>query len=374
MVVTLAVLCLASFAAPARASLGTVNDYEAQIASTGKQIWLVKQGVTASGKAETRVFRFAGGKWKPLPGVLANRGGQLHLTVRRVGRGSVPCVGYMAPGSGDSLRAAVKCFQQRKWRDVGMADVFRGMYLAGLDARGRHLVALLADTRGRASKAYVLVAAKSRFARLGRPMVVPRWGISFKLGTGTRSAPARLIDVAALHGVSRVDIRWVATMDWGRWQRVRRFSNLESGPVATGPVRTRSDLFLPATEAPPDESSWEFSVLKARGTGWVRVGGGLLNQSEHIARGDLGIYPVGNRVWASWTEMQEFEPGGTKQATINFIAPLMNGRFKAKKVWRGELRDTPLQGVAVHRGRIAALFMRGESSSYYQHATVRFFK
>jgi hypothetical protein len=373
-VVTLAVLCLASFVAPGRASLGTVNDYEAQIASTGKQIWLVKQGVRASGRAETRVFRFAGGKWKPLPGALANRGGRLHLTIRRVGRGSVPCVGYMAPGSGDSLRAVVKCFQQRRWRDVGMADAFRGMYMAGLDARGRHLVALLVDNQGRRSKAHVLTAANNRFARLGRPMTVPRGGISFTLGSGTRSAPARLIDVAALYGQARVDLRWVATMNWGWWQGVRRLSNLESGPVATGPVRTRRDLFLPVTEAPPDGSSWKFSVLKARGKGWVRVGGGLLNQSEHIARGGLGFYPVGNRIWASWTEMQEFEPGGTKQATIDFIAPLMNGRFKAKKVWRGEHRGTPLQGVAVHRGRIAALFMRAESDSYDQHATVRFFK
>jgi hypothetical protein len=180
--------------------------------------------------------------------------------------------------------------------------------------------------------------------------------------------------VAALYGQARVDLRWVATMNWGWWQGVRRLSNLESGPVATGPVRTRRDLFLPVTEAPPDGSSWKFSVLKARGKGWVRVGGGLLNQSEHIARGGLGFYPVGNRIWASWTEMQEFEPGGTKQATIDFIAPLMNGRFKAKKVWRGEHRGTPLQGVAVHRGRIAALFMRAESDSYDQHATVRFFK
>lgn len=373
-VVSLAVFGLAFWATPGRASLGTVDDYEAQIASKGKQIWLVKQGIRASGRPETRVFRFARSKWKPLPGGLANRGSRLHLAIRRVGRGSVPCVGYMAPDSGDSLRAVVKCFQQRRWRDVRMANAFRGMYMAGLDARGRHLVALLADTQGRRSKAHVLVAPNNRFARLGRPMMVPRGAVSFTLGSGTRSAPARLIDVAALYGQARVDRRWVATMNWGRWQQVRRLPNLESGPVVTGPVRTRRDLFLPVTEAPPDESSWRFAVLKARGNGWVRVGGGLLNQSEHIARGGLGLYPVGNRIWASWTEMQEFEPGASKQATADFIAPLMNGTFKAKQVWSGDHRGTSLQGVAVHRCRIAALFMRAEPDSYNQHATVRFFK
>lgn len=374
-------LVLASGPGPANAA-GDVSspssfklDYESRLASDGSHLWLATTGKGSSGKFQSQVQAYRDGDWETLPG-RPKTGTNYPLQMaawKTPGSGeTVPCLGDTR-GSGGRVR----CLQGGSWTTKDLAPEIAGMNLSGLVANGTELSALFVEWERKPIVSTIRLARLKgdRFVPLGPGLDYEGRQIQATLGQETDTSTEAGIDIALqqVSGEGSGD-RAAAHYDNSGWAISPLPAGLVAGPHLSGPVRSKSGLFFPVSEAEftGDQAGkpWPVSVFASRGGNWAKVGGRPASNGKGNAQG--GIDPVGRDVWASWSQSGG-KAGNRVIKDRQFAAKLKpdgSGFEKRIVLWSGKPLGPGINQTVEFEGQPVFLYMRTIKGS--TRATVDF--
>jgi hypothetical protein len=343
------------------------NDFDARLASDGKNLWLAKTESVGRSRFRTRVFRLDGTEWSPLgfKGFASSTDEPLLLAVA----GGRVCVGYSSPIDGSTIR----CFRHT-WKEITIGRQWRGFSLRDLVAKDGDLVTLLTKIDSSSTEMRVADVHEGSLTPRGNPVDL-RDQVLANFGQATMKAKSPNIDIGLEN--TATGHRWVATLHKNGWSHTPVFL-AAIGPQLSGPVRFDGRIIVPIVNAirkakgrkRPD---WAIDLASYQET-WGLVRGSPLNVGGGSAQGSIDA--VGNEAWVTWTQMNTEDLDRGRSARTSVFASRVNSAGSATSkpilLWRGRAAWPGQTQAVEYRGDPVFLYMRGVAKGKDLRATVKF--
>lgn len=276
-----------------------VQDYEAQVAVAGDDLWLSVLGSDRRGKFRIEVHRWSGSSWTTLPERLPTLYEKDHrFTALTPDSGpTVPCV-----GDSPRDRARIRCYRDGGWSQLEIDPTLADMVVTGLKADGPVLTASFTRWNRDGSSTVGIGRSSGGAVTPAGPPLELGWRVLSSLGKQTTDAPPGAIDLSLETWSGPAPWTLASTsLESGDWTGFDRLPVSRTGQQQSGPVRSAGGLFFPVTRALPGGngvSNWRASVYRNEGKGWRKVNGKQVGNAPGANSG--GVYAVGDRVWFLW--------------------------------------------------------------------------
>lgn len=354
------------------------DDFEAELASSGRHLMLATIGLDMNDQFRSQVLAYKAHKWVQLGRRFKTTNGYSpHLVIRAsAGRKRAePCYSDQTPKELNRLR----CFVNGSWRPVAMPKAYRDMTLDSLQAKGRRVTAVFSEwrtrTKGKTFTATRVAKLKGRrLVASAPPLNIPGtfWPSLVERTTNTTPSSPQI----AIRDSESGD-RWFETLDAAGWSRSTPLTGIVLGSWGSTFVRAGAAVFSAVNQdfgyIDSDQSgSGSTSVFRQEDSEWSQVNEAPVSKGTGYPQG--GVFPVGKRVWTVWEEHNGkgiAQGGGLLTKVFAARIGKDGDSFDQElKLWSGRTYfPGPFQAIE-YRGGPVFLYMRQFKPNGGLHATV----
>jgi len=334
-------------------------------------------GVDGHDKLKTVVYaRSENGRWEPISKRMpASIQTGLLLTVDDSGGKTRLCHGFSTANRDAQLTPRIRCADGGDWYPIHIPTRLTSMDLMDMYSVNGQTIALFSHAVGASDSIQLARIEEDAVVPLGPVKKLPSSTLAV-LAQKTSDGSDSAFDVSVESLVS--GRRWMISLEDGQWTKSSQLPQTITGPMVSGGVRDKQDLYFPVVEAPVQGKAafkWPFSVFsipvpKVKDGPWTEVDGGSFNVGKGSAQGSLDA--VADEVWASWGE--NVWNNYKAMPTRYYAAKLDEGTMVGEPIliWKGVTGAASQTQVAPYKDGQAFLFLRRLTPSSGTKATVMF--